>query len=186
MSEIREPEESREPRGVNSSDGNPLGESVSGLSSPSIGAYLRGQRELRGMSVEELAALTRIPIRSLERLEAGYFDDQPDGFVRGFVRTVGVGLGLDPDAAVARMLSEPTGEERHTFDWVNRGPRALIGFALVVVLVLGVLSVREWSHRRASMPRVQSGETVQRRDPVRVLSEAESAIRADSTATERE
>ena len=186
MSEIREPEDSRESRGVSQRDANPLGQGNSGLSSTSIGAYLRGQRELRGMSVEELAALTRIPIRSLERLEAGYFDDQPDGFVRGFVRTVGVGLGLDPDDAVARMLSEPTAEERYVFDWVNRGPRALIGFALVVVLVLGVLSLREWSQRRASVPRIQSGETLQRRDPVRVLSEAESAIRAETPVTERE
>ena len=77
-------------------------------------------------------------------------------------------------------------EERHAFDWVNQGPRALIGFGLVVVLVLGVLSLREWSQRRASVPRIQSGETVQRRDPVRVLSEAESAIRAETPVTERE
>ncbi|MFP6639828.1 MAG: hypothetical protein VCC04_06275, partial [Myxococcota bacterium] len=34
------------------------------LAGQPIGAYLRSQRELRGMTLAELAALTRIPIRS--------------------------------------------------------------------------------------------------------------------------
>ena len=51
--------------------------------------------------------LTRIPRRSLERLESGAFDAEPDGFVRGFVRTVSVAIGLDPDDTLARMLAEP-------------------------------------------------------------------------------
>ena len=46
---------------------------------------------------------TRIPIRSLARLEAGVFDAEPDGFARGFVRTVAIALGLPPDETVARM-----------------------------------------------------------------------------------
>ena len=39
--------------------------------------------------------------------EAGAFDGDPDGFVRGFVRTVADGLGLDADATLLRMLREP-------------------------------------------------------------------------------
>ncbi|MCH2186006.1 hypothetical protein MK280_09060, partial [Myxococcota bacterium] len=56
----------------------------------------------------------------------------------------------------------------------------------VLLLVLGALSVREWSQRRAPVPQVPNGETVQRRDPVRVLSEAESAIRPETGVTRRE
>ena len=77
----------------------------------SIGSYLARQRRLRGVSVDELASLTRIPRRSLERLEAGAFDGTPDGFVRGFVRTVAEALGLDPDDAVNRLLREPREDE---------------------------------------------------------------------------
>jgi hypothetical protein len=62
---------------------------------------------MRGISVGELAELTKIPTRSIERMEAGAFDGNPDGFVRGFVRTIAVGLGLDPEEAVMRMLGEP-------------------------------------------------------------------------------
>jgi hypothetical protein len=75
--------------------------------SGSIGAYIARQRKLRGISLEELEILTRIPRRSLERLESGAFDAEPDGFVRGFVRTVSVAIGLDPDDTVTRMLVEP-------------------------------------------------------------------------------
>jgi hypothetical protein len=45
----------------------------------SVGRYLAGQRRLRNISLDELATLTKIPRRSLERLEAGLFDDVPDG-----------------------------------------------------------------------------------------------------------
>jgi cytoskeletal protein RodZ len=77
----------------------------------SIGSYLARQRRLRGMSVDELANLTKVPRRSLERLEAGAFDRNPDGFVRGFVRTVAEALGLDPVDAVNRLLREPYEDE---------------------------------------------------------------------------
>ena len=78
----------------------------------SIGAYLSAQRRLRGISIEELAHQTRIPLRSLERLESGSFDADVDGFVRGFVRTVAAALGLDADEALNRALQEPGGGVR--------------------------------------------------------------------------
>ena len=34
----------------------------------SVGRYLRGQRLLRGISLDDLAVLTKLPRRSLERL----------------------------------------------------------------------------------------------------------------------
>lgn len=76
-------------------------------SSGSIGAYIARQRQLRGISLDELEVATRIPRRSLERLESGAFDAEPDGFVRGFVRAVSVAIGLDPDDTITRMLAEP-------------------------------------------------------------------------------
>ncbi|MEE3326444.1 MAG: helix-turn-helix domain-containing protein [Myxococcota bacterium] len=183
MSEIRETRSVAEPPDIK---GEESGSGDSGRAQGSIGAYLKSQRELRGISMEELAALTRIPMRSLERLEAGRFDDQPDGFVRGFVRTVGIGLGLDPDAAVARMLSEPASEERRGFRFAHRSPRAVIGLALIIALVLGVLSVRAWSQRRALPRPIERGEVIQRQDPVRALADAQAALGSDSSASKSE
>jgi cytoskeletal protein RodZ len=106
----------------------------------SIGSYLARQRRLRGVSVDELASLTRIPRRSLERLEAGAFDATPDGFVRGFVRTVAEALGLDPDDAVNRLLREPREDEALLAAKARYQRRKLalrLGLA-VVALVLAV------------------------------------------------
>jgi hypothetical protein len=81
--------------------------SAGARTSGSIGAYIARQRRLRGITLDELELLTRIPRRSLARLESGAFDAEPDGFVRGFVRTVSTAIGLDPDETVTRMLAEP-------------------------------------------------------------------------------
>lgn len=77
------------------------------MSRDSVGEYLAQQRRLRGISVDELSELTKIPQRNIERLESGAFDDQPDGFARGFVRAIAGALGLDPDEAVMRLMREP-------------------------------------------------------------------------------
>lgn len=146
------------------------------LAGQPIGAYLRSQRELRGMTLAELAALTRIPIRSLERLEAGYFDGQNDGFVRGFVRTVGAGLGLDPDDTLARTLSEPTAEVRRGIDLSARALQVLIVLLLMMALMTGSLWIWGWWIGQGRVSPGQTDEIVQRRDPVRALAEAQAAI----------
>lgn len=147
----------------------------------SIGSYLARQRRLRGVSVDELASLTRIPRRSLERLEAGAFDATPDGFVRGFVRTVAAALGLDPDDAVNRLLREPREDEALLLAKARHERRklairlGLAAAALLVLLALGRLSMWVFSGERGDQAPV-----IFRRDTLRDLggpSEAEPPSR---------
>lgn len=105
-----------------------------------IGRFLARQRRLRGISLAELAAQTRIPQRSLERLESGAFDRTPDGFTRGFVRTVAEAIGLDADEAVARMLVEPTVRARGLSPQAGR---MLLLAGVLVGAVLLALGLRE-------------------------------------------
>jgi len=102
-----------------------------------IGVYLARQRQLRGISLDDLAAATRIPRHSLERLESGAFEARPDGFARAFVRTVAVALGLEPDDTVNRMRPEPAGA-RGASSGIWRGPWLLVigGAALAVLAPL--------------------------------------------------
>jgi hypothetical protein len=141
-----------------------------------IGEYLRRQRMLRGMSTEELASITRIPLRSLERLEGGQFDGQTDGFVRGFVRTVANALGLDADDAILRMLGEPTPGpwERHSS---GRGVKqALVGLTLIAVLVVAFFVLRAgWNVLLGEASTPGSRDVVLWQDPVRALAEATGA-----------
>ena len=128
-------------------------------------------RRLRGISVDELARLTRIPLRSLERLEAGAFDGTPDGFVRGFVRTVAEALGLDPDDAVNRLLREPREDEALLAARAREQRKrlalrlALAATALLMLLALGRLTV--WLFAGGGE---DEAPVVYRRDALRELS----------------
>ena len=148
----------------------------------SIGRYLAQQRELRQISIEELAERMKIPRRSLERLEAGAFDSEPDGFVRGFVRTVADALGLDPDEAVMRLLREPPDDDLPalrtlpSFRTVAAGLLALLGIAVIGVTLWGVFATLGAVDRSAAP--AAEGQLVYRRDAVRAL--AREQLRAAS------
>jgi cytoskeletal protein RodZ len=146
------------------------------LEAESIGRYLSQQRRLRGISIEQLAESTRIPRRSLERLESGHFDDDVDGFVRGFVRTVAAGLGLDPEDALTRMLAEPRAHSdasRAMPAWIGRGLVLLVA-ALLVVMAFGVVRA-VWQAGVHTENQATSEGLVWRSDPVRALAEAHRA-----------
>ncbi len=164
-------QEIREGRGNPEGDQGPTGFDDAPQSLPSIGDYLTGQRQLRGISRQELCDLTRIPLRSLERLESGVFDQMDDGFVRGFVRTVAESLGLDPDDTLARITQEPVSmdQTQRTIPLIGlmRVGVLVAGFALVLISVgLISLAVQYVPGQQKTSP------LVMRRDPVRVLAEA--------------
>lgn len=66
-----------------------------------FGENLRRERELREITLEEIAAATKIGTRSLRALEEEKFDQLPGGiFDRGFVRAYARYVGIDEDEAV--------------------------------------------------------------------------------------
>jgi transcriptional regulator with XRE-family HTH domain len=156
---------------------------VGGERAEAIGAYLARQRRLRGISLEELAAATRIPVRSLQRLEQGAFDRDPDGFARGFVRTVAVALGLPPDETVARMLPEAGGDQRRSVFRLQLGVRAIAAGALVVAFGFGALVLSGSQGVPAGWTRDREMLLV-RRDAVRALAETTAAAPPEAAAGE--
>ena len=80
-----------------------------------LGTDLRNAREHAGLSLQDLAARTRIPQRTLRAIEDNDFDNVPPGiFARSFIRTYAQEVGVDPAAAVAqyRSMTEPVVEPR--------------------------------------------------------------------------
>ncbi len=68
-----------------------------------FGSRLKQGREARHLSLGDIARVTKIPERSLERLESGRFDELPAAvFVRGFVRSYARAVGLDADDLARR------------------------------------------------------------------------------------
>jgi cytoskeleton protein RodZ len=76
-----------------------------------IGERLRLARERAGLSVDDIAARTKIQVSILEAIERDDFEHVPGGlFVRGFLRACAREVGLEPEAVVADYLDqhEPT------------------------------------------------------------------------------
>jgi len=114
------------------------------MSTAPFGEHLKREREMRGVSLEEISAATRISTRFLEALEHDHWDQLPGGvFNRGFIRSVARFLGLDEDSLVAEyaletknrtgtgMISDPPKETGR-----NWGP-AIVAFGLLAAIVSG-------------------------------------------------
>lgn len=86
-----------------------------------FGTWLRQQREVREISLREIAEATKISLRYLEAMEEDRFDLLPAAvFAKGFLRQYARYVGLDPDEVVNRYLSarqmEPESSPDHTAD----------------------------------------------------------------------
>ena len=67
-----------------------------------FGDRLRREREMRGITLDEITESTKISRRHLDALEGEHFDQLPGGvFNKGFVRAYARFLGIDEDQAVA-------------------------------------------------------------------------------------
>jgi cytoskeleton protein RodZ len=71
----------------------------------SFGERLRREREMRNISLDEIAATTKVGTRLLRALEDEQFDQLPGGiFNKGYVREYAKYVGIDEERAVADYL----------------------------------------------------------------------------------
>jgi cytoskeletal protein RodZ len=71
-----------------------------------FGEKLRRERELRGITLEEVAVATKIGTRSLRALEEDKFSQLPGGiFNKGFVRAYARYVGIDEEQAVGDYMA---------------------------------------------------------------------------------
>jgi cytoskeleton protein RodZ len=83
-----------------------------------FGEKLRRERELRGITLEEVAIATKIGTRSLRALEEEKFSELPGGvFNKGFVRAYARYVGIDEEQAVSDYLT--ANKESVSSDEVN-------------------------------------------------------------------
>jgi transcriptional regulator with XRE-family HTH domain len=69
----------------------------------SLARWLRAGRFAKGLSIEDVARITKIPARTLDKLETGDHAGLPaDVFVKGFVRNFARAVGLDESESLAR------------------------------------------------------------------------------------
>ncbi len=69
-----------------------------------IGAYLKRQREMRKIRIEDVSQFTKINLTMLRILEADDIEHLPaSAFVRGFVCSYAKAIGLDGDEALLQF-----------------------------------------------------------------------------------
>ena len=109
------------------------------MPSKPFGEHLKREREMRGVSLEEISAATRIAPRFLAALEREQWELLPGGvFNRGFIRSVARYLGLDEDSLVAEYALETRGrpEPGVVVDPPEEADRNWARVFVVIVLVL--------------------------------------------------
>jgi cytoskeleton protein RodZ len=95
-----------------------------------FGERLRREREMRGVSLEEIAESTKIGTRLLRALEEEQFDLLPGGiFNKGFVRAYARYLGMDEDQAVADYLQAAGSQEPDIERFVEQSQRTENSYA---------------------------------------------------------
>jgi transcriptional regulator with XRE-family HTH domain len=124
---------------------------------PSVGERLRAAREEKKMSLEDIAAQTRIPQRHLESLEVGNWAALPaPTYTIGFARSYATAVGLErteisdqlrtemggsrPATAVPAEVFEPADPARTMPKWL------VFGAVAAVVLIVVVMS---WLNKRS-------------------------------------
>ncbi|OGL46826.1 MAG: hypothetical protein A2161_10060 [Candidatus Schekmanbacteria bacterium RBG_13_48_7] len=67
----------------------------------SFGEYLKVERELRNISLEEVSQSTKIHVKYLKAIEENEFDLLPaETFIKGFIRSFAKSIGLDENDVI--------------------------------------------------------------------------------------
>lgn len=113
-----------------------------------LGQYLRGERELRQMTLPELSQSTRIPLRSLQALEDDRAFELPsEVFVKGFLRAYAKALGLSETEVLTRFADQgrPSRDPQRSLVAnvapPERGRSFGIAIAVVILVILFTLAL---------------------------------------------
>jgi cytoskeleton protein RodZ len=72
-----------------------------------IGKHLREARELRGMTIKQVADSTKLSATTLQYIERNEFNRLPGGiFTKGHLRAYAAAVGVEPDDVVHEYLSQ--------------------------------------------------------------------------------
>ena len=122
-------------------------EKVSGL-----GALLKGERERKGFSYEQMSQVTRLRIHFLEALENEDWPNLPPSvFVRGFIRSYAKALGLD-ESKLVDLYRGAVAEDAEPSIPIREPQKSKKGLLLLfaLLLVAAIVTLYLWIGRSPS------------------------------------
>lgn len=131
-------------------EGDPLMSPQAGRTT--VGTRLRGRREEMGLSLDEIAQRTRVPLRHLHAIEDGNYGSLPSityamGFAKAYARTVGldeVELGRELRQELGSTFEERPEYVPYEMADPTRVPSRGLAWAGLAVAALIVLGVALW------------------------------------------
>jgi cytoskeletal protein RodZ len=126
-----------------------------------FGENLRREREMRGVSLEEISTATKISMRFLQAIENEDFAKLPGGiFTRSFIRTYARYLGLDEERVLAEyhLAAQPKADfDLHRLSASRPTPRrgvsraSLLGILFIAAIFAGGYALFRYSRRAAEV-----------------------------------
>jgi cytoskeleton protein RodZ len=108
-----------------------------------FGSYLKKERELRGVPLEEISGATKIHIRFLQALEENKFDELPgEVFVKGYVRSYANIIGSDAEEVLNIYTEYVSNNIENSSDLVtpsNISAKTFLDFALIGLIILALI-----------------------------------------------
>ena len=108
-----------------------------------FGSYLKHERELRGVPLEEISGATKIHIRFLQALEDNQFDELPgEVFIKGYIRSYANIIGSDVEEML-NIYEESVGNKTENISESvppsNISAKTFLGFALLGLIILAII-----------------------------------------------
>ena len=125
-----------------------------------FGSYLRRHRKLRGVSLEEISSVTKIPQRYLRALEEDDQGELPDEvFVKGYIRAYAGSIGADvnelliayDENVIAPRRREEVEHQRRLDESYGQKKKKIIGGAIGAVLISGLIATVVWFDHKEPM-----------------------------------
>ena len=105
-----------------------------------FGAHLKSERELRGVTIDEVASKTKIHARYLHALENNQFEKLPgEVFINGFIRSMAKVIGADENellSAYSDIIKQSPNEDKYLSTPTKEKPKININFILILSLII--------------------------------------------------
>lgn len=158
------------------------------------GLLLKETREVKGLSIETVHEMTKIPLDVLHAIEEGYTVRMVSAYYfKGFIKMYAKFLGLDaslvldepmpekpvsdPDAPVS-VVADPEHRKFNEYIVRQNKKQTTVGLVLLgISVVVLAIAFGIWKHHSNSEPRVPQPPKVKKESPTRKMLEAQSADR---------
>jgi len=133
-------------------DNGPASRNDESLFPRGAGERLRAAREAQGLSLADIAARTRVPIRHLEAIESGDYSEMPTptyaiGFAKAYARAVGedeVTIARDVRGKTAAISAERQNYQPYELDDPKRVPPRGLAVTAAVIGVIVLIAALVW------------------------------------------